>query len=328
MHWWRALGRIAFSITACALAAGVPAAEPAAFFPSRPIRFIVPFPPGSGTDILGRIISQEMSNGFKQPVVVDNRPGASTIIGTDITAKSAPDGYTVVMASNSHAINSSLFPKLPFDPVKDFAAVGQVAVLPFILVVNADLPARNLKDLIELARQKPGQLGYASTGNGTPPHVAGASLRTMANIDIMHVPYKGSADAMTAVIGGTVPLMFANTMSVLPQIRAGKLRAIAVGSPQRIPTLPDLPTVAESGLPGFDVSLWAGVLAPAGTPKEIVDKLNAEIVRVLALPEVKKNFAEQGAEVRPSTPEQFGKLIVEEIDRLGKIARAAHMRTD
>jgi tripartite-type tricarboxylate transporter receptor subunit TctC len=329
MQLCKNVAALALSAALCCLAAGAAvAAEPASEFPSRPVRIVVPFPPGSGTDILARIISQQMSIDWKQPVVVDNRAGASTIIGTDIVAKSPPDGYTMVMASNNHAINQALFGKLPFDPITDFAAVGQVAVLPFLLVVNPAFPANNLKELLELVRSKPGRLSYASTGNGTPPHVAGETLKQMAGLDMLHVPYKGSAEAVTAVMSGTVPLMFANTMSVLPQVRAGKLRAIAVGSPRRIPAMPDLPTVAESGLTGFDVSLWAGLLAPAGTPKDIIAKINAEINHVLALPEVKKNFALQGAEIASGTPEQFSKFVAEEVDRLGKVAKAAHMRTD
>jgi tripartite-type tricarboxylate transporter receptor subunit TctC len=303
-------------------------AQSTAAYPAKPIRLIVPFPPGSGTDILARILAQEMSKSWKQAVVVDNRPGASTIIGTDIVAKAPPDGYTLVMASNNHAINSTLFGKLPFDPVKDFTPVGQVAVLPFMLVVTPALPVNNVKDLLELALAKPGKLNYASTGNGTPPHVAAELLKQQAGINLLHIPYKGSADAVTAVISGTVSVMFANTLSVLSQVRAGRLRALAVGSPQRIAIAPELPTIAESGFPGFDVNLWAGILAPANTPKDIVVKLNNEIVRILGLPDVQKNFAAQGAEIRPSTPEQFAKFINDEIDRLGKVAKAANMHAD
>jgi tripartite-type tricarboxylate transporter receptor subunit TctC len=303
-------------------------AQSAATYPAKPIRLVVPFPPGSGTDILARILAQEMSKSWKQTVVVDNRPGASTIIGTDIVAKAPPDGYALVMASNNHAINSTLFAKLPFDPVKDFTPVGQVAVLPFMLVVNPALPVNNVKDLLDLALAKPGKLNYASTGNGTPPHVAAELLKQQAGINLLHIPYKGSADAVTAVISGTVSVMFANTLSVLSQVRAGRLRALAVGSPQRIAIAPELPTVAESGFPGFDVNLWAGILAPANTPKDIVAKLNNEIVRILGLPDVQKNFAAQGAEITPSTPEQFAKFINDEIDRLGKVAKVANMHAD
>ena len=302
-------------------------AQPVAY-PVKPIRFIVPFPAGSGTDIIARHVSIKLSENLKQQVVIDNRPGASTIIGTDIVAKSPPDGYTIIIASNNHAINSALFPKLPFDPVKDFAAVGQLALLPFILVVHPSLPIKSVKDLIALARANPGTLTYASTGNGTPPHVAGELLKQLAKIDIIHIPYKGSAAALTDVVAGQVPFMFANSLSSIQYVRAGRLRAVAVGAKKRIAIAPDLPTVIESGLPGFDVSLWAGVLTTAGTPREIIARLNREIVAVLALPDVKEKLMAEGAEVTPGTPEEFGALIVAEIDRLGKIARAAKMRVD
>jgi tripartite-type tricarboxylate transporter receptor subunit TctC len=304
------------------------AAESAEDFPSRPIHLVVPFPAGSGTDILARVIAQQISLDWKQPVVVENRVGASTIVGTNLVARAAPDGYTVVMASNNHVINVALFPKLPFDPIKDFAPIGKVAVLPFLLVVNPSLPVKSVKDLVDLARSEPGKLDYASSSNGTPPHVAGEMFKQMAGINMQHVPFRGSADAVTAVIGNTVSLMFVNTMSALPQVRSGQLRAIAVGSPRRIAALPDLPTVAESGYPGFDVNLWAGLLAPAKTPKAIIDKFNAELVHALATPEVQKSFAMQGAESTPSTPEQFGSFMVDEMARLGKIARDANMHVD
>ena len=297
-------------------------------WPAKPIRFIVPFPAGSGTDIIARQVAIKLSDSLKQQVVIDNRPGASTIIGTEIVAKSPPDGYTIIIASNNHAINSALFPKLPFDPVKDFAAVGQVAILPFVLVVHPSLPITSVKDLIALARANPGKLTYASTGNGTPPHVAGELLKQLGKIDVVHVPYKGSAAALTDVIAGHVPFMFANTLSSIQYVRAGRLRAVAVGAKKRITIAPELPTVIESGLPGFDVSLWAGVLAPAGTPPDIIARLNREIVAVLAMADVKEKLTAEGAVVTPSTPEEFGALIVSEIDRLGKIARAAKMRID
>ena len=297
-------------------------------WPAKPIRFIVPFPAGSGTDIIARQVALKLSDSLKQQVVIDNRPGASTIIGTEIVAKSPPDGYTIIIASNNHAINSALFPKLPFDPVKDFAAVGQLAILPFVLVVHPSLPITSVKDLIALARANPGKLTYASTGNGTPPHVAGELLKQLAKIDVVHIPYKGSAAALTDVIAGQVPFMFANTLSSIQYVRAGRLRAVAVGAKKRITIAPELPTVIESGLPGFDVSLWAGVLAPAGTPPDIIARLNREIVAVLAMADVKEKLMAEGAVVMPSTPEEFGALIVSEIDRLGKIARAAKMRID
>jgi tripartite-type tricarboxylate transporter receptor subunit TctC len=311
-----------------ALCAGSAFAQSTAAWPAKSIRFIVPFPAGSGTDIIARQVAVKLSESLKQQVVIDNRPGASTIIGTDIVAKAPPDGYTIIIASNNHAINSALFAKLPYDPVKDFAAVGELALLPFILVVHPSLPIANVKDLIALARANPGKLTFASTGNGSPPHVAGELLKQSAKIDIVHVPYKGSAAALTDVVAGQVPFMFANSLSSIHYVRAGRLRAIAVGTRKRISIMPELPTLIESGVPNFDVALWAGVLTTSGTPPEIVARLNREIVAVLALPDVKEKLMAEGAEVMPSTPEEFGALIVSEIDRLGKIARAAKMRVD
>ena len=304
------------------------AAQSAAGYPSKPIRFIVPFPTGAGTDIIARQVSAKLSENFKQQVIVDNRPGASTIIGTEILAKSPPDGHTIIIASNNHAINSALFSKLPYDPVKDFAAVGQLAALPFVLVVHPSLPVNGVRELIAFARARPGQLSYASTGNGTPPHVAGELLKQLAKIELVHVPYKGSPAALTDVIAGQVPMMFANTLSAIQHVRSGRLRAIAVGAAKRIAIAPDLPTVIESGLPGFDVSLWAGILAPAKTPREVIVKLNREVLNVLALREVKEKLAAEGAEVTPSSPEEFAALVVSEIERLGRIARLANMRVD
>ena len=303
-------------------------AQSTAAYPAKPIRFIVPFPAGSGTDIIARLLAVKLSDSLKQQVVIDNRPGASTIIGSEIVAKSPPDGHTLIIASNNHAINSALFAKLPYDPVKDFAAVGQVALLPFILVVHPSLPVAGVKDLIALARANPGKLTYASTGSGSPPHVAGELLKQTAKIDVTHIPYKGSAAALTDVVAGQVPFMFANTLSSIQFVRAGRLRAVAVGTKKRISIMPDLPTVIESGVLDFDVSLWAGVLTSAGTPPEIIARLNREFLAALALPDVKEKLLAEGAEVTPSSPDEFAALIVAEIGRLGKIARAAKMRVD
>jgi tripartite-type tricarboxylate transporter receptor subunit TctC len=219
-------------------------------YPDKPIRLVVPFPPGSGTDIVGRLLAQEVSNAWSQPVIVDNRPGASTIVGTEIVANSSPDGYTMVMASNNHAMNPSLFAKkLPFDPQKDFAAVAQVAILPFILVVNPELPVKNFEELLALARRKPHEITYASTGNGTPPHVAGEMLKRAANVDLIHIPYKGSAAAVADVVSGQVSMMFINVPSAISLVRAGKLRVLAVGTSKRIGRMPELPTISELGFP-------------------------------------------------------------------------------
>jgi len=296
-------------------------------YPDKPIRLVVPFPAGSGTDIVGRLLGQQMSLDFGQPVIVDNRPGASTIVGTDIVAKAAPDGYTMVMASNNHAMNPSLFEgKLPFDSIKDFAAVGQVAVLPFILVVNPKLPVKNLQELIALAKK--GGLTYASTGNGTPPHVAGEMLKRAAKVDITHIPYKGSAAAVQDVVSGQVSMMFVNVPSGLSLVQAGKLRALAIGSAKRIAAMPDLPTVAELGYPGFDVSLWMGLLMPAGTPVEVIDRMSKEVAHALADPALAKKIEEQGAEAAYTPPAVFSKFIVDETKRFDELVKEVGLRVD
>lgn len=307
---------------------GASVAQSAAAYPTKPIRFVVPWAPGAGLDILARTIAPKMTEALGQQVIVDNRPGASSIIGTEMVARATPDGYTLILASNNHAINSALFAKVPFDPVKDFAAVGGVANYPMVLVVNTSLPAKNVPDVIALTRAKPGQLSYATTGNGTPPHVAAELFKQLSKTDIVHVPYRGSAEALTGVISGQVHLMFVNPLSSLQHVRAGRLRALAVTTPQRISIAPELPAVAESGLPGFNVSLWSGILVPRATPPDIIAKLNRELVRILASPDMKEKLIAQGSEVTPSTPDEFAKLIVSEMDRLGKIAKAANMRVD
>ncbi|TMJ26717.1 MAG: tripartite tricarboxylate transporter substrate binding protein [Alphaproteobacteria bacterium] len=316
--------RFVAALLALAVAAGAHAQSP---YPDKPIRLVVPFPAGSGTDIVGRLLAHQLTADFGQTVIVDNRPGASTIVGTEIVAKSAPDGYTMVMASNNHAMNPSLFEgKLPFDSIKDFAAVAQVAILPFILVVNPQVPAKTLDELIALAKK--GGLTYASTGNGTPPHVAGEMLKRAAKVDITHVPYKGSAAAVQDVVSGQVPMMFINVPSGLSLVTAGKLRALAVGTSKRIAQMPDLPTVAELGYPDFDVSLWMGLLMPAGTPADVIDKMSKATERALADPAVRKKIEEQGAEPAYLAPAAFSKFVVDETKRFGELVKDVGLRVD
>jgi tripartite-type tricarboxylate transporter receptor subunit TctC len=298
-------------------------------YSDKPIRLVVPFPPGSGTDIVGRLLAQEVSNAWSQPVIVDNRPGASTIVGTEIVANSPPDGYTMVMASNNHAMNPPLFAKkLPFDPQKDFAAVAQVAILPFILVVNPELPVKNFEELLALARRKPHEITYASTGNGTPPHVAGEMLKRAANVDLIHIPYKGSAAAVADVVSGQVSMMFINVPSAISLVRAGKLRALAVGTSKRIDMMPELPTIFELGFPGFDVSLWMGLLVPARTPADIVDKLAQETARILNEPTMRAKLEEQGAEPAYRSPAAFSAFIADETKRFSQIVDDIKLRVD
>ena len=298
-------------------------------YPDKPIRLVVPFPPGSGTDIVGRLLAQEVSNAWSQPVIVDNRPGASTIVGTEIVANSSPDGYTMVMASNNHAMNPSLFAKkLPFDPQKAFAAVAQVAILPFILVVNPELPVKNFEELLALARRKPHEITYASTGNGTPPHVAGEMLKRAANVDLIHIPYKGSAAAVADVVSGQVSMMFINVPSAISLVRAGKLRALAVGTSKRIDMMQELPTISELGFPGFDVSLWMGLLVPARTPADIVDKLAQETARIPNEPMMRAKLEAQGAEPAYRSPAAFSAFIADEMKRFSRIVDDIKLRVD
>jgi tripartite-type tricarboxylate transporter receptor subunit TctC len=304
-------------------------ADAQASYPDKPIRLVVPFPAGSGTDIVGRLLAQELSVAWNQPVIVDNRPGASTIVGTEIVAKAPPDGYTMVMASNNHAINPSLFAAaLPFDSQRDFTAVAQVAVLPFVLVVNPQLPVKTFQELLSLARRKPHELTYASTGNGTPPHVGGELLKNVAHIDLIHVPYKGSAAAVADVVSGQVSMMFINVPSAISLVRAGKLRALAVGTSKRLDSMPELPTVAELGFPGFDVSLWMGLLLPAHAPTAIVDKLSQEVSRILHDPKMRAKLEEQGAEPAYRSPAGFSAFIADEIQRFSQIVRDINLRVD
>jgi tripartite-type tricarboxylate transporter receptor subunit TctC len=291
-------------------------------YPSKPIRIVAPFPPGGPADILSRTIGQKLSQSWGQPVVIDNRPGAGGNIGADVVAKSAPDGYTLLMGFvGTHAINPSLYAKMPFDNVKDFEPVARVALVTIVLVVNPSVPAHSLKELIALAKSKPGELTFGSPGHGTPQHLAGEMFNTMAGVKMLHVPYKGAVPALSDLLGGQVSLIFSSMPPALPLVKAGKLRALGVTSTTRSPAAPEIPTLAESGLPGYVVSNWYGILAPRGTPKEIVAKLNAEIVRILNLPDVKESLAVQGAEPFTSTPEQFAAYIKEETEKWAKIVK-------
>ncbi len=298
-------------------------------YPSNPIKMIVPFPPGGTTDVLARVLSQELTKAWGQPVIVENRPGVGGNIGSDAVAKSAADGYTLLMGTvGTHGINVSLYKKMPYDAVKDFAPITLVAAVPNILVVHPSLPVKSVKELIEYAKANPNKLNFASAGNGTSIHLCGELFKTMAGVSMTHVPYKGSAPAVTDLIGGQVHLMFDNMPSSLPHVKAGKLRALAVTSAKRSPAAPDLPTIAEAGVPGYDATSWFGVLAPAGTPREIVTKLNQEIVRILALPEIKERLSGQGAEPVGNSPEQFAAHIKTEIAKWSDVVKASGAQVD
>jgi tripartite-type tricarboxylate transporter receptor subunit TctC len=312
---------------AIGLLAGSTAAS-AQGYPSKPLRIVVPFPPGAGTDMLARTIAAKLSDSMGQPVVVDNKPGAGATIGTDVVAKAAPDGYTLLLSTTSHAINPSVFSKLPYDTLRDFVTVTQVATVPTVLVVHPSVPANNIKELVAYAKANPGKLNMGSASSGTVFHLAGEYLKSMAGIDMVHVPFKGGGPAMTALLGGQVNVLFETTLTVQPQVKAGKLRALAVGSAKRAASMPEVPTVAESGFPGFSAENWYGVYAPAGTPREIVMKLNTEIVKALNLPDVKERFASQGAELIGNTPEQHAAFLKMEMDKWEKIAKLSNAKAD
>jgi tripartite-type tricarboxylate transporter receptor subunit TctC len=297
-------------------------------YPNKPIRWIVPFPGGQASDILARTIGQKLTEAWGQQVLVDNRPGAGGNIGTDLAAKSPPDGYTIVMATAALPISVSVYSKLPFDPVKDFTPVSLLTQTPLVLVVNPSVPANSVKELIALAKSKPGEITFASSGNGTSHQLAGEMLKTTTGVKIVHVPYKGSAPAHVDLMGGQVTMMFDNIVAVLPHIKTGKLKPLAVTTPKRSPALPDVPTMPETGVPGFEATAWFGVLAPAGTPKEIIDKLNSEMVKILNMPDVKERFTSQGAEIAGSTPEEFAAFMKTEIEKWAKVAKESGARAD
>jgi tripartite-type tricarboxylate transporter receptor subunit TctC len=285
--------------------------------------------PGGGTDIIARMLAEKFSEAFKQSFVVENRPGASNTIAADLTAKAPPDGYTLLMGTvGTHAINASLYAKMPYDHVKDFAPVILVAGVPNVLVVHPSVPANNVQELITYIKANPGKVNFASSGSGTSIHLAGELFKTMAGVSMTHVPYKGSAPAVTDLIGGQVQLMFDNLPSALPQIKAGKLRALAVTSAQRASALPDVPTVAEAGLPGFDATSWFGLLAPAGTPKDVVAKLNAEVAKWLASPEAREKLAAQGAIAAGQSPEDFTRHIAAETAKWQKDVKESGAKVD
>ena len=297
-------------------------------YPNRPIHLVVGFPPGGINDIVARIVGQKMSESLGQPVIVENRGGAGGTIGADWVSKATSDGYTLLLGSVSNlAMAPSLYASLPYDPTKDFTPVGLVAAAPNIMVVNPDFPVHSVKDLIELAKQKPGTIDYASAGIGTSNHLTVELLKVMADIDIVHVPFRGDGPAIAAVLAGQVPMQFPTLPVALPYIKSGKLRAVAVSSATRSPLLPEVPTVAESGgLPEFAVSIWVGIVAPPGTPKEIVDRLNAEIRKAVALPDIREHLAALGADPASDTPEQFSAYIAAETAQWLKVARAAKIK--
>ena len=327
----RSVGRyacvIVASIATLALASVAVAQAPP--YPTKPIRLVVPFPAGGATDILARAVAQKLTEAWGQAVVVDNRPGAGGNIGSELVAKSAPDGYTLEMGTvGTHAINASLYAKMPYDHIKDFAPVILVAGVPNVLVVNPSVPANSVQELIAYAKANPGKLNFASSGSGTSIHLSGELFKVMAGVQMTHIPYKGSSPALQDLLGGQVQLMFDNLPPSLPQIKSGKLRALGVTTAARAAALPDTPTIAESGLPGFEASSWFGVLAPAGTSPAIIAKLNAEIAKWLATPEAKEKLTAVGANVASGTPDDFAKHIAAETAKWAKVVKDSGAKVD
>ena len=292
-------------------------------FPSRPIRFIVPFPPGGGNDIVGRIVALKLGDGLGQSVVVDNRGGAGGTIGTDITAKAPPDGYTILVNNISLAVNHTLFRKLPYDTLKDLEPVGLIGRQPNIVVVHPGVPATSMRELIELARAKPGQMNYGSGGIGTASHLATEMLKLMAKVDMAHVPYKGLGPALTDLIGGRVQVIISTMASALPHMKAARLRPLAVTTAQRSSFFPEVPTMNEAGVKGYEFSTWYGLLMPARTPKAIVDRVNTEARKALTSAAVKEQFTAQGLEPAASTPQEFGAYLRSEVEKWGKVVKAS-----
>jgi tripartite-type tricarboxylate transporter receptor subunit TctC len=318
--------RKALAAAAFALLALAAQAQP---YPSKPIRLVCPFPPGGAVDIASRAVAQALTQQLGQPVTVDNRPGAGGNIGAEVVAKSPADGYTLLMAtSNILAINPALYSKMPFDPLKDFAPVSIVVEVSNVLVLHPSVPANSVQELIALARQQPGKLTYASSGNGTSMHLAGELFKSMAGLEMIHVPYKGAAASTVDLLAGRVNMVFDSLPPALPNIKAGKLRALAVTGSKRSQFLPDLPTIAEAALPGYETAIWFGIVAPAGTPAEVVARLNGELAKAAASPEFRERLARNGFEVVSSTPEQMAESVRNETAKWGKVVKALGMRAD
>jgi tripartite-type tricarboxylate transporter receptor subunit TctC len=298
-------------------------------YPNKPVRMIVGFPPGGGTDVVARVIGAKLQEWWGEAVAVENRPGATGTIGADAVAKSAPDGYTLIMGHvNSHAIAPNLFAKLPYDPIKDFAAVSYVGYVPNVLAVHPSVPARSVKELVELAKSKPGQLNYASSGNGSTQHLAGEMFKQLTGTKIEHVPYKGSGDAIKDLLGGVVNMNFDTMPPVLPHIQSGKLRGLAISTPRRLPQLANVPTFEEEGIRGFDVTNWYGVMAPAGTPREIVAKLNADINKAMQVPEVRGRLEAVGTQLNEQSAAQFDAFMKIEVAKYAKLIKEASIKIE
>ena len=321
--------RLIFSVVALCIGAGALAQNIARTYPDRPIRIIVTFPPGGPTDIIARSVGQKLAEAWGQPVVIDNRAGAGGNIGTDLAAKSAPDGYTLLLSNfGPLAISPFVYSKLPYDPVKDLTPITLAATSWFFIVTNPAVPAATLKELIALAKAKPGQLTFSSAGNASPSHLAGALFQSSAGVRMIHVPYKGGAPSVGAVIGGETQVAIESPPPIVPQVKAGKLRGLAAARANRSPLLPEVPTAAEAGLAGFEVGSWYGFHAPAGTPRAIIDKLHGEMLKAMQTPELRERFASVGADMIANTPRQYGAFVEAELKKWGAVIKAAGVKAE
>jgi tripartite-type tricarboxylate transporter receptor subunit TctC len=311
-----------------ALAPATGAHAQAQRYPDKPIRFVVPFPPGGGTDILGRVIAPKLAEAIGQQVVVENRGGAGGNIGSEYVARAAPDGYTLLLGANTLAINATLYPKLAFDPVKDFAAVAMLAIGPMVLVAHPSVPAKSVAELIALAKRDPAKLNFSSPGNGTPHHIAGELFNRMAGVAITHIPYKGGGPALADVLAGQTQISILTLASVKPHLASGKLRPLGIASARRSQASPDIATIAEAGVPGYEAELWYAVFAPAGTPREIVQRLHAEFGKALASPEVRERLGAQGFEIWTTTPEQLAATLKADVDKYARVIREGNLRAE
>jgi tripartite-type tricarboxylate transporter receptor subunit TctC len=297
-------------------------------YPARPIRFISPYPAGGGNDTLLRIIGEKLGDQVGQRIIVDNRPGANTIVGTELLVKSPPDGYTFILVPNSFATNPSFYPKLPYDTMKDVATVGQIAQSPQMIVAHPSVPVKTVKDVLAMAKTKPDVLSYGTSGNGSTGHLAGVLLSMMTGVQLTHIAYKGTAPAVNELVGGHIPLMISSMLATLPHVRSGKLKIIALTTGRRSQAIPEVPTIAESGVPGYDATLWYGILAPARTPDAIIKRMNAELATTLKSPHIVEKLSTQAVEPHHTSPEQFASLIRDELAKWSKVIRTSGVKAD
>ena len=317
---------VALVVAATLVAAPVAIAQT---YPAKPVKLVVPFPPGGSLDLTGRLLAQKLTEAWGQPVVVENKPGAGGNIGADLVAKSAPDGYTILLgALSTHAVNPSLYAKMPYDAAKDFAPITLIAITPNVLVVNAASPVNTVREFIAYARANPGKLSFGSGSSGSAGHLAGELFKVETGTDAVHIPFKGGAPATQALLAGDTQFMFDNLANAMAQVKAGKLKALAVTTAKRSPLVPDLPTMAEAGLPGFDIATWYGLFAPAGTPPAIVAKWNADVTKILNTPDVRARLIADGAEPAPNTPEQFAQMIASELVKYARIVKISGAKVD